>query len=86
MPQPQNYNFGSRRSQILQFFAGVPHNEDPIRPHIKSQVKISFTTYSALNYKKNFKNLKFKNILTIYYPQNKFDYYIKSNNTKIHPS
>ena len=58
----------------------------PYAPHIKSQVKISFTTYSALNYKKKILNLKFKNIPTIYYPQNNFDYYIKSNNTKIYPS
>ena len=30
MPQPQNCNFGSLRPQILQFFAEVSHNKDPL--------------------------------------------------------
>ena len=41
--------------RFCKFFAGVPQNEDPIRPPYQITGQISFTTYSALNYKKIFK-------------------------------
>ena len=37
MPQSQNYNFGSCRPQICNFFARVPQNEYPLHPPFKKK-------------------------------------------------
>ena len=48
MPQPRNCNLGSRRPQILQFFAGVPQNEDLLCPPLYRQLGSGINPQSCL--------------------------------------